>query len=159
MVNTSTRTAMDYGTYLREARKAAHLSQERLAERITASGHNVTGANISIIERGYDKTISGEPTRPKRDSVIAAAKILNQNVNTALEMAGHSPLDEDRKPRTVPELLEAIERLGIEQIIFDGGTEALAKLNEDDLAAILESIRDAFEVSVHRRTRDKRKKL
>lgn len=83
---------MNYGKRLRALREERGLSQDRLAELITSRGHRVSGANLSIIERSYDRTKDGSPTRPNRRIVELAAEILNDDVNAALFDAGYSPI-------------------------------------------------------------------
>ena len=82
---------MDYGDRLREKRKAKHLTQEELAEKISARGHQITGAYVSMIERGYDRKIDGEPSRPKRKFVELAAEILDDDIDEALTDADYAP--------------------------------------------------------------------
>lgn len=84
---------MGYGDSLRRYRKAAKLTQEALAEQIRSRGYNVTGAYISMIERGYDKTKDGSPTRVKRDFVTIAADVLDWETNDALQEADLAPLE------------------------------------------------------------------
>jgi transcriptional regulator with XRE-family HTH domain len=87
---------MKYGDRLRQKRVAKGLSQERLAELIAGRGHQTTGANISMIERGYDKRKDGEPTKPNKRFVELAAEILNDDVDEALMDADYAPRDQTR---------------------------------------------------------------
>lgn len=82
---------MEYGDRLRHTRKAKNLTQEELAEKISAHGHQVTGAYISMIERGYDRKLDGEPSRPKRKFVELAAELLEDDVDEALIDADYAP--------------------------------------------------------------------
>ena len=86
---------MNFGNFLRQIRKEAGLSQERLAELITASGHQVTAGAISNIERGYYKRKDGGETQPNKNLVILAAKVCNADVNTALIEADYAPVQPD----------------------------------------------------------------
>jgi transcriptional regulator with XRE-family HTH domain len=85
-------TLFMYGETLRKKRQEAGLSQERLAELVTSKGHRVTGAMVSMIERGYDKTKSGDPTRVNKEFVKVAADVLGWDVNDALICADYAPL-------------------------------------------------------------------
>jgi hypothetical protein len=84
---------MSYGPYLRSIRKAARLSQVKLADEITKRGHPVTDANISMIEREYDRRSDGSPTQPNKTFVILAAEICGADVNASLVEADYAPLD------------------------------------------------------------------
>lgn len=89
---------MGYGSSLREKRESAKLSQDKLADLVTARGHKISGAYISMIEREYDKTASGEPTRVNRDFVVKAAEVLSWDVSDALREADYyAPTDEDNE--------------------------------------------------------------
>lgn len=82
---------MSFGEWLKLKRKAAKLSQDKLAAlAVLNNGYKYTAQYISNIERGYDKNKKGDPTRPDRDLVIALAKALNQDINEALTEADYS---------------------------------------------------------------------
>lgn len=84
---------MHFGTWLRNARKAAALSQERLASLAATHGVRVTGAYISNLERGYDTNKAGKPIRPSHELVEALAKALRVPIDDALLAAGYAPVD------------------------------------------------------------------
>lgn len=83
---------MRFGALLKQARKDAKLTQERLAELVTSEGFNVSTSMISMIENEYDKTSTGEPTRVNKDFVLSAAKVLRMDINKALMSADYAPL-------------------------------------------------------------------
>lgn len=104
---------IQFGAWLRTQRKLANMSQDELSRR--AGVHEVSVAR-------YEKGESGA----RRDTVINLANALGVDVREALQRAGFSavPLHLDlepygmkiqpKKPRDLPELLEALEALGIE---------------------------------------------
>jgi transcriptional regulator with XRE-family HTH domain len=103
---------MNYGKRLRSKRLAKNLSQERLAEMVTSRGHTITGANISIIERGYDKRKDGEATRPHRRFVEIASELLGDDVDQALMDADYAPI---HRPHSTDEgLFSGLHRLSEE---------------------------------------------
>jgi len=87
---------MNYGKRLREKRIANDLTQEELADRVSALGHKITSSYISMMERGYDKKADGEPTRPNRRFVELAASVLGDDVDEALMDADYAPINRDR---------------------------------------------------------------
>ncbi len=115
---------MGFGEKLRAKRKEVGLSQLKLADRVTDMGVPVTDAYISMIEREYDKNKKGEPTRVNRDLVFAIAKVLNWDSDEALAAADYAPTTTVTRPQTIPELIEALERLGIEAPQLYGGMPA-----------------------------------
>lgn len=112
---------MGFGEWLRGNRKAAKLSQVQLAARATDQGFPVTDAYVSMIEREYDKNKKGQPTRVNQDLVVAFAKALGVPIDEALLAAGYAPTQQTTRPRTIPELIAALERLGIESPQMYGG--------------------------------------
>ncbi len=99
---------MSFGKWLRARRKHRGLSQERLAELITAHGHKVSSGSVSNIEREYDRTVDGLPTKPRRAFVEIAAIVLDEDPNEALLLAGYSPKDDQVTPNG---FFKGIERL------------------------------------------------
>jgi transcriptional regulator with XRE-family HTH domain len=116
---------MGFGASLRARRKAARLTQQQLADKVTSRGYRITGAYISMIEREYDKTRSGEPTRVNRDFVKIAAPLLGWSTDEALMEAGYA--SSIQKPRTLGELITALENLGLPVPELFGGWQ----LDED----------------------------
>lgn len=85
--------SMAFSVYLRSKREAAGMSQQRLADLITARGHNVTAGSISNIERAYYKKQDGSESQPDKSFVINAAEVLNLDVDEALVEADYAPLN------------------------------------------------------------------
>lgn len=86
---------MHFGEWLRSARKAANLTQDRLAELVTARGAKISAGYISNLERAYDTNQDGSPSRPSESIVNAIAVVLGQPLNTARLAAGYAPIDDN----------------------------------------------------------------
>lgn len=73
-------------------------------------------STVSSLVTAKPQTATGKPSQPKADTVMKLARALNEDVDRALLEAGHAPtnIDDPRKPRSFPELIEALEKLGIE---------------------------------------------
>lgn len=141
-----------FGAWLRTQRKLADMSQGQLA----------TKAGVHEVSIGrYEKGESGA----RRDTVIALANALGANVSEALQMAGFSigqvELDltpyglqaQPKKPANLPELLHALEALGID-IVFSTTEEGLENYTPDDFEELKDQIAASVGVklkSVHRR--------
>jgi transcriptional regulator with XRE-family HTH domain len=117
---------MNYGERLKSVRKARGLTQEQLAEKVSAAGHTVSSSYVSMIERIYEKRLDGLPTRPARRFVELAAKILDDDINEALMDADYAPLDRERFRQDdgmfsgwdkVPEHLRPLARKQVQAII------------------------------------------
>jgi transcriptional regulator with XRE-family HTH domain len=140
-----------FGDLVRRARIAKNLSQRQLALRIGKSA-----SYINYVESGKNPSAKGKTMQPSIDAVEAIAKVLSIPLDEARQAAGYAPENPViNKPRSVPELLAAIERLGVDQIQFPGGIEGLHKLSEADLNDILESVRDVIEAQLIRKTRNR----
>lgn len=139
----------NFGQWLRSKRKALGLLQSDVAKRA-----GVSTSYISTLERNQKHSITGVTLTPEKEKVIAIAKAVQADPAEALHLCGYAS-DVTTKPRTVPELLAAIERLGVDQIMFPGGVESLQELSEDDLNDILESVRDVIEAQLIRKTRNR----
>jgi transcriptional regulator with XRE-family HTH domain len=118
---------MGFGGELRQRRKQAKLTQQDLADRMAARGYRVTGSYISMIEREYDKTRKGEPTRVNRDFIAVVAPILEWDMDEALLVAGHAPVNASvtKPPTNLPELIQALSDLGLPIPQLYGGFENL----------------------------------
>lgn len=139
---------MSFGKWLAEKRIAARLTQGALAKR---AGISIT--YVSALERDEPNAKDGSPRRPRLDKVERLAKALSVPIDEARVAAGYAPLNPATKPQTVAELLEAIERLGVDHIMF---AENLKDMTPEDLSDILDSIRNSIE---HQLLRKKRKEL
>jgi transcriptional regulator with XRE-family HTH domain len=143
-------SCMAYSTYLRNKRESKNLSQQKLADLITARGHNVTAGSISNIERAYYKRQDGSESQPDKMFVILAAEVLEDDVDAALVEADYAPLSASKKPETLSELLEILERLGVENLLF-ADHDKLRTATPEDLQAVLEAVQLAVEVTLNRR--------
>ena len=85
---------MRFSEWLKTYRKAAGLSQEMLADKISELGKplnfSITAQQISNYEREYDKDADGNPTRPKELFLELAAQVLNVPINEARTVAGYA---------------------------------------------------------------------
>lgn len=124
------------------------MSQGTLAKRVSAHGATVSPAYISNIERSYYKKLSGEASRPRLQAVDAIAQALGVPRDEARLAAGYAP-ETTGPPQTVTDLLKAIERLGVEGIMFHD-EEKLHELDAEQLQGILNSIRTVVEMDLAR---------
>lgn len=106
-----------FGDWLRRSRKAVGITQKTLAERVSSRGASVTLGYISNLERNYYPPKSGETNRPRMQIVDALADALEVPRDEARLAAGYAP-ETTGPPQTVADLLKAIERLGVEGIMF-----------------------------------------
>ena len=79
-----------FGELLKQKRRAVKMSQETLAEMISARGHSISNGSISNIERNYYLRKDGSPARLERDFVVYAAEVLGSDVNEFLTAANLS---------------------------------------------------------------------
>lgn len=82
---------MGYAEFLKRTRTAAGLTQGKLAELISARGHNVTVSSISNIERAYYRKQDGTESQPHKKFVVLAAEVCGVDVNDALKEADYAP--------------------------------------------------------------------
>lgn len=99
---------MQFGEWLKHHRKQLRLTQRDLAERT-----GISFSYISTLEREQPHSITGKSIQPKRDVVESLARAVNGNVEEALHAAGYATTT-PTKPQTLPELVAALESLGIE---------------------------------------------
>lgn len=100
---------MTFGEWLRQKRKALRLSQTDVANRA-----GVSFAYVSAIERGQKHSITANPILPKRETIEVLAKAVGGDIDEALLLAGYAPKKPVTKPQTLPELVAALEALGID---------------------------------------------
>ena len=105
---------MSFGKWLKEKRKAAGFTHDTLAESATGHGVRMSAGYISNIERDYYTNQDGQPSRPSERIVDAIAKALGCPLDEARLAAGYAPKTITRRPETIPELVAALEQLGIE---------------------------------------------
>lgn len=133
---------MSFGQKLREWRRRRGLTQTELA---AAVGVNVS--YISNLERDFSaNTKSGRP-RASVDLCDRLARTLGVDKDEVRLEAGYAPVNFGAKPKNAAELIAALEKLGIEGILFDGD---ISDLSEDDYQEILDSVRMAVELTLRR---------
>lgn len=94
-------------------------------------------STISALANAKPQVLTGKASQPKPETVISLAKALNQDVNKALLLAGHAPLNSAiEKPKTVAEFIHRLNEMGFE-IQFDAD---LTILTPDDLQDLIDSI-------------------
>lgn len=100
---------MTFGKWLITKRKDRRLTQLELAQRA-----GVSVSYISAMERDGPAGRDGSPRRPHIDKIDRLAKALGCPLDEARLAAGYAPKTITRKPETIPELVAALEQLGIE---------------------------------------------
>lgn len=113
---TRQRFYMSFGTWLRSARLEKGYTLRELARR---SNGACTHGYISQLESNTGGKKGAY--RPDVEIVDALATALDKNINEARLAAGYAPMNALRKPTTIPELIEALEALGIEAPQLYGG--------------------------------------
>lgn len=98
--------AMNFGRWLKEARKGRRLSQEELAR---AAG--CTGSYISLLERGTPDKRSGAALRPSVEVVDALAAALGVTRREARLAAGYVPPEDAGMSVSEVRLLESYRAL------------------------------------------------
>ena len=131
---------MDFGTWLKEQRDKASLTQGELSER---TDKTVSVSMISSIESGARKA--------SLVTVNRLARALGANKEEARVAAGFAPEHplEREKPQTVQELLDRLNELGVENPIFKGGIENLPD-DPDVLEDILRVISMTVEIELRK---------
>lgn len=103
--------AKDFGRALNEAYQLSRFkSHAALAQAV-----GLSRTTVSALISAKPQTGTNEPSRPKASNVIKLAKALNTDPDPLLLLAGHAPTSQEpKKPANLPELLEALDALGIE---------------------------------------------
>jgi transcriptional regulator with XRE-family HTH domain len=122
----------DFGAWVKERREVKRLTQGK-------------AASLAGIDRQQWYRIEKGKSGTKRDTVIAIAKALESDEADALAKAGFSAEDPKWKPRNTIELLEALERLGI-----DVDHVEPFDLSPDDFSNLLNDIRLVVELRARR---------
>lgn len=138
-------SSMSFGEYLRKIRKAAGLSQEKLAELITSKGHNTTPGSISNIERNYYRKQDGSPAQPHKNLVIYAAQVCGADVREALDEADYSVKNGLRHFSNPSELIAELQRQGIPITHIEA-----AEWQPDALDRVYESLQLILEMEAQR---------
>lgn len=74
----------------------------------------LTRSAVSSLMSAKPQTATNKPSQPRAETVIRLSTALGADPNELLLLAGHAPLSETRKrAHTLPELLEALDDLGI----------------------------------------------
>jgi transcriptional regulator with XRE-family HTH domain len=121
-----------FGQWLRANRVDRRFTVEGLARKA-----GISKQYLSVLERAPKHPLTGKAVQPSVEIVDRIAKALNIPIDEARIAAGYAPLNPATKPETVAELLEAIERLGVDHIMF---AEDLNEMTPEDLSDILDSI-------------------
>lgn len=123
---------MTFGDSLRKWRYDARLTQEGLAKKA-----GVSVPYISNLERDFSaNTRSGKAPRPSEELCTASAKALGVKEDEVRLAAGYAPsILYTGRPETLPELLNILDRAGVEGIMFADGIEAMQDETPRDSAA------------------------
>ncbi len=143
-----------FSTYLKQKRKLAGLSQEKLAERISARGYTVTAGAISNIERAYYRKADGSESQPTKQFVILAAEVLGADINEALTQADYAVDKSLQKPKNLSDLMHVLETLGIIDGIQFFDEDALRSASPDELQEVLDAVKLAVEITRQRQERN-----
>lgn len=128
-----------FGLWVRANRRKQDLTQQSLARLV-----GIDRQQIYRIESGQSGT--------KRDTIIALAKALNVDTDVALDKAGYVLSEPINKPKSLAELIDRLEALGVENIIF-ADNDAMAHGTPDDLQAALDAVKLALEITINRKKR------
>lgn len=105
----NTDRAAIFGNAIREKRKEQRLTVEAAAKKI-----GISKQYLSVLERAVPSLYTGKSIVPKLETVDLIAGALNWNLDEARLAAGYAPKTITRRPETIPELVAALEQLGIE---------------------------------------------
>lgn len=146
---TKSRDVMGFGKWLYEARKEIGLTQQELAERA-----EISATYISALEREEPNTRNGQPRMPSPDIVAKIAKAVKKPESEARQAAyeGLYIPPFPTKPKNYVELLEALEKLGIE-INWAAINKNLENYTEDDYEDLFERIKFDTDFSVRRKAK------
>jgi transcriptional regulator with XRE-family HTH domain len=136
---------MTFGKWLSEKRQEARLTQQQLAKRAGISPNYV-----SALERDEPNTKDGLPRRPREDKVERIAKALRVSLDDALLAAGYAPTQLIGPPQNRKELIEALERIGVEQIQFH---EDISDKSPAELLELFDAIKLAVEITLSRQNK------
>lgn len=75
----------------------------------------LTKATISSYAKATPQTASNKPSRPKRDNVILIAQALKKDVDEALLLTGHSPMNTPQMDESFAGLYKMREKLSAKQ--------------------------------------------
>lgn len=106
----NTDRAAIFGKAIREKRKEQRLTVEAAARKI-----GISKQYLSVLERAVPSLYTGKSIVPKLETVDSIAEALNWDSDEARLAAGYAPKTITRRPETIPELVAALEQLGIER--------------------------------------------
>lgn len=92
-----------FGSYVRSRREALRRSDDRFSVRQVAERIGVEPSFLSKVERG-------ETAPPSEERIVALARVLNEDPDVLLAMAGKVSSDLQRAIRKRPELFAALIR-------------------------------------------------
>lgn len=128
----------EFGLYLKGAREAAGLSQEGAAKKA-----GLTRQQWNRLENGLSGT--------KRETVLMIAEAFNLDESSALNKAGFTPAGVRKKVSSIPELIEALEAVGIVDASFYGGMDKMAEYTEDEFEELKERIMADVGITLRRK--------
>jgi plasmid maintenance system antidote protein VapI len=136
--------AKRFGEWLKDAFDNSHYkSFAQLAEKV-----GVTRAYVSNLINAKEQLLTGKASQPNSELVVKLAQALGKDVNEALLLAGHAPIDSKiRKPETPADFIQILDNMGFE-IQFDAD---LSVLTADDLQDLLDMIKANLLVKVERK--------
>jgi len=134
-----------FGKLVTDQLVARNWSQRKLAERIGKSP-----TYINYVVRGANPSARDGKFQPGRDSVIKIAKALDIPIDEALLAAGYAPQSATTRPTSIPELVTALQSLGIEMPQLFGG---LPDPNNEGFQEILDRIYEDVELVTNRMKR------
>lgn len=96
----------------------AKLAEKGMRPAELARRSGVTKQNIGRIIHQTPHHVTGAPPKVERETVAKLAAALDWDIDDALLVAGYAPTHSAGPPRDVPELMDALARLGfpVEQI-------------------------------------------
>lgn len=100
-----------------------------------ADSVNLSRTTVNGYATAKPQSATNKPSRPKRENVIALAKALNKDVDEALILAGHAPLNGTMP--FPPEIEEMMKNISF-------------KVSESDRAEIVRDVTFAYEVALKR---------
>jgi transcriptional regulator with XRE-family HTH domain len=137
---------MTFGNWLKEKRTERRISGTEL-EKLSGMSRQY----ISNLERNVLSDTTQRPIRPSEETVTKLAKALGVPVDEARLAAGYAPSNlQAGKPRTLEELLDRLEQLGVENFISIEH-DSLQNASPDDLQKILDAVKFAVDYELSKR--------
>lgn len=128
----------DFGSWVKSTREAIGISQAGAARR-------------AEIDRQQWYRIEAGKSGTKRETAIRIAQALSADTDEALRLAGYAPETLPLgPPQNRKELIEALERIGVEQIQFH---EDISDKSPAELLELFDAIKLAVEITLSRQNR------